>query len=54
MEEWSGLDPSLFNHRYLDWGVDNSLEISRNPYDKSEISYAWAKNPFEIWEISYA
>ena len=34
-------------------GVNHSLEISGNPCRKSEISYAWARNPFEKWEISY-
>ena len=34
-------------------GVNHSLEISGNPYKKSEISYAWTKNPFEKSEISY-
>ena len=35
-------------------GVNHSLEISGNPYKKSEILYALARNPFEKWEISYA
>ena len=35
-------------------GVNHSLEISGNPYTKSEISYAESRNPFEKSEILYA
>ena len=28
-------------------GVNHCLEISENSYKKSEISYAYARNPFE-------
>ena len=35
-------------------GVNHSLEISGNPYKKSEISYAQARNLLEKSEISYA
>ena len=35
-------------------GVNHSSEISKNPYMKSEISYALDGNPFEKPEISYA
>ena len=35
-------------------GVNHSLEISGNPYEKPEIAYAQARNLFEKWEISYA
>ena len=32
-------------------GVNRYLEIFENPYEKSEISYAEARNLFEKWEI---
>ena len=35
-------------------GVNHCLEFYGNPYNKSKISYAQARNPFEKWEISYA
>ena len=37
----------------LNRGENCSLEIPGNPLKKSEFSYAWARNPFEKWEISY-
>ena len=35
-------------------GVNVSLEISSNPYQKSESSYVQARDHFQKWEISYA
>ena len=35
-------------------GVNHSLKISGNQYNKSEISYAEARNSFEKREILYA
>ena len=34
-------------------GENHLLEIFGNPYEKSEISYALARNPFEKREILY-
>ena len=39
---------------FINRGVNHSLEIFGNPYEKSEISYAFGRNPFEKREISYA
>ena len=39
---------------WLERGVNYLLEISWNPYKKSEISYVFGRNPFEKQEISYA
>ena len=50
-EDEEGIQKAYQSENYFDRGVNHSLEISwnprGNPYKKSEISYASARNPFE-------